>query len=671
MPVTMYLNNAEGINLSDSPLAMKDTQATGQSYNYDYSITGAITKVLGSSALNTVDTQLNTLGLGVHHSATTDARTVIRYAGTKIQTVVPDTGVITNQTDDTDSAGSDFLSSSSTQPVVVSPFTTAAGTQLWAAGGGMSSIYGYTGTNVTANGTPVPTGSITPTVNTSAGGTFASAGTYRYAIAFRKLGTQAVGNVDVEFSAVVVNTDDTVTIPFASVTNIDTTKYDKIYLYRSAVSGSVGFTTGDLVATIDSDESDYTDTGTYTTTSANVPRAGNASLDQSVLETATYKYVTTFKRRLVTATGSTFYLSDLNKPEAWPIANKFTIPTGGPITGLGVIGASSDFTEGPDEYLCIWKERELWVFTGSSSSDWELKFVDKTGCVGQAASVSFNGLIAWLALDGIYAWAGKGKPTRLSRPIQVLFSSDGDLDKGNLYKTVSAHYAKTNQVIWRVSHRVKGEQQVSIKLDTRLTGQKLSGGEFERPEIDGVFILDTDSNGYYAMTSYTGTSGEEMLLVGDDAGYVYQAYGSATAAVSFDYETKPLDMGLPQNNKRFKRALVWVEKLTPNDLKCFYWVDYRIRDEYRSVVKASLAPTKGTQPALWDIALWDQAYWDDYTPDITPIEFNFHSQENNAEGSSLKLRLEQLEASAPVRIHAIAIDWEDLGAIPIPTPQVA
>lgn len=673
MPVTMFTNNTEGMNLTDSPLVVKDTQATGQSYNYDYGITGAITKVLGSSALNTADSQLTSLGLGIHHSASTDARTVIRCAGTKIQTFTPDTGAISNIAEDTLAAGTDFLSSSSTQPVVSAPFnTTDGGTQLWLAGGGMNSIYGYTGTNITSNGTPIPTGSVTPTVNTAAGGSFASSGTYKYAVAFRKLGTQTISNAALDFSATLANTTDTVTVPLTGLSNTDSTKYDKIYLYRSAVSGSTSFTTGDLVAIIASSATTYTDTGTSTTSSTNVPRAGNSTLDNSVLPSGTVKYITVFKRRLVALIGSTLYVSDLNKPESWPTANRIVIPSGGPGTALGVIGTPSEFSTGADEYLCAWKEDELWVLTGSSASDWALLFVDKTGCLGQSMVVPFNGLVAWLAFNGIYVWSGKGKPTRISRPIQAMFGADGDLDKTVLYKAVGKHYKKANQVVWRVSHRIKGEQKLSIKLDTRLMAKALGqSSEFQNPEVDGVFILDFDGNAYYAMTSYVPMNGEEDLLVGDDAGYVYKAYGAAATAVSFDYETRPLDMGLPQNNKKFLRVLVFVEKLTPNDLSLFYWVDHRVRSEYKSVVKASLAPAKGTQPALWDVALWDQAYWDDYTPDISPIEFQLHATENNAEGSCIKLRFEQTEASAPVRIHGFAVEWEDNGPISIPTQQVA
>lgn len=670
MPITTYMNNSGGLNITDSPLAMKDNQAQGNSYNYEYSRTGAISKVLAPSLLNaSPDTELKTLGLGVFHDAESDLRTLIRTAGTKIQTFDTSTGTIVNQEDDTATPGSDFLTSGSTQPVVFSPFNTlTGGTVLWMAGGGMSAIQGYTGSNVTENGTPEPTGSIGLTVLPTSGGTFAATGTYYYGVQFRKLGTQVLSNVALDVSATLSNTTDRVSIDLTTISNNDTTRFDEIWIWRSAVSGLTGFTTGSIIAKVASNTTSYIDSGTAIASAQNVPRNGNTLLDNSPLESGTYKYVTAFKRRLVTAKDSTLYISDLDKPESWPLTNVITLPSGGPITALGTIGVPSEYTTGADQYLCIWKDQELWVLSGDSISDWELLFVDKTGCAGQSLVVPFNGFVTWITYNGIYIWDGRGKPSRVSKPIQVLFEADGDLDKTNLAQGYARQYEKGNEVIWRVSHRTKGKNKFSIKMDTRLTSIN-AAQNLQNSEMEGVFIFDTDDNAYYALASYTSGT-DEQLIAGDDAGNVYRLYNSATSAVSFDYETKPLDMDHPEIMKSFKRVLVWVEKLTPNDLTLLYSVDYRTRPEYQSKVVATMAPTLGTQPSLWDIALWDIALWDDYIPDISPIEFNLHSYENNNQGVALKLQFEQLEASAPVRIHAFAVEWEASNNLPIPTQQI-
>jgi hypothetical protein len=618
--------------------------------------------------LNSIaDTQLKTLGLHYYHSAdTTDTRTPIRCAGTKIQSLNLDTGALTNIAADTAAASTAFLDVLSTQPVVSSGFISPAnGTQLWLAGGGLSTLAGYNGTNVTYNGTAAPTGSVGASVNTSAGGTWTAAGVYYWSILFRKRSSQALSNAALDVTATTVNLADTVTLNFTTVTNIDTTLYDKIYVYRSTLSGVSGFTTGSLVAQLDSTTTSYIDTGSSISSAQVVPRAGGTT-DNSVLPSGTYNTVCTFKRRLITAAGSTIYLSDTNKSESWPIANTITIPSGGSILAVCPIGVNSEVTTGADEYLLIFKEKELWILTGTSADDWELVFNSRVGAIGQASIVPMTGFVAWLAQNGIFVFDGSGKPIRISKPINSLWETDGDLDKTKLTYAWGVYFEKTNEVIWRVSHRIKGEQKLSIKMDMRLTVPVVSQNT-ENREADGVFILDTDSNAFYAGCSFRPSSYDEKFLTGDALGFVYNNFVSISANVGFDYETRPLDMDMPEHNKRFKRVLVWVERITPDDLTLYYWSDYKQRAEYQSKMSEPMAPAKGSTPSLWDIAYWDINYWDDYVPDIGVVEFNLHSNDNNVEGSALKLKFEQL-TTAPVRIHAFAVEWDDLGPIQIAVP---
>lgn len=668
MPISEFLNNSGGINLTDSPLTMKDNQATGQSYNYDYAKTGAISKVLGHARISaTPDTQLKTLGLGVYSSVSANTKTVIRAAGTKVQTFDIDSGATVDLSEDTAVANSTFLTSGSTQPVVFSQYNTPSlGTQLWMAGGGMSAIYGYAGTRLTKNGADPATGSALSLSQAGGSGTFSATGVYFYAVVLRKRDTQAVSNAALDNSITLAATVNQVTITLPTV---DTTKYDKFLIYRSAVSGVTAFTSGSLVATVNSTEVSYVDTGSSEASAQVVPRSGNTT-DNSVLPTGTYKYLTLYKRRLVTCLNSKVYISDLNKPESW--STTITVPTGGPITGIAKVGYNSPYSNTPDELLVIFKENECWVITGSTSDDFELKFLDEVGCIEQTYIIPFNGYLAWADYRGIYIWDGHGKPVYCSRSIEAVFSSDGDLDKTKLSYGWGKYVQKENQLVWRVSDRVKGEQKLSIKMDTRLTLPSTSNSVDQRI-LDGVFILDTDDTPMYAGLSYKMSNYSEVFIAGDDAGYVLKLNSSTSnpgsTGIDFTYETKPWDMGKPTHNKSFQRVLVLVERLTNNDLTMNYWVDYRQRPDEASEVTVNLAPIKAATAALWDIAFWDQAFWDDYTPDLSFAEFHIHSNENNAVGSTLKLKFEQTESSAPVRIHGIFVDWEDLGPISIATPQ--
>lgn len=660
-----FFDNTGGLNLSDSPFKVKDGQATDGS-NYDYVLTGGIRKRKGHQKVNSsADGSLKSLGLALNNTAS-GTKTVIRAAGTAIQYADLSVPSFTALTEDTTAASSAFLTSGSTQPVIFSQFNTTSANILWAAGGGMDAIYGaYSTTKVTKNGVAVPTGSITATVSLT-GGSFAATGDYRYAVAFRKTSTQAISNAVFSESATLANTTDKVTIDLTLITNIDTTKYDKFYIYRSAVSGASGFTTGDLVAQVAISATSYVDTGTSLTSSTNVPRADSLVLDNSVLATATYKVLTTFKRRLVTASNSTLYFSDVNKPESWPTVNTITVPSGGPITGLATISFTSASADTIDELLVIFKERELWVITGSSISDWSLKQIDNVGCPNQSLIVSANGFLSWIDYRGIYLWEGTGKPIYCSRPIEAIFDKDGDLDKPKLLYGFGQFYRKNNQIIWVLSHKIYGEQKFIIKMDVRLTLPNVENNLTGRI-IDGVFIFDDIAFSVYAGLSYLpSTSSDESLLIGDDSGYVYQAYNvyaDAGSGYDFFYTTKFLDFGNPNSDKRYNYVVVWVEEVGDWNLLLDYWTDYAVGDGLKSTRALPLSTADQNAAALWDVARWDIAFWDDYTTKLRPLWFQLASDaNNNTEGKSIRLQFRQETANQPVTIAGFSVLFNEKGA---------
>lgn len=766
--VTKFEQNVGGLNLTDTPQLIQPTQATGLSYNYEYATVGGIYKVLSALALNTLaDGQLKTLGLCVLHDALTDARSVIRAAGIKLQVFNPSTLGFTTLAEDTAVAGTSFLAAGNTMPVANAPFNALlGGTRVWLAGGGMGPLYGTNALFATKNGADQPLGKFGVSLtSSSSGGVWVGTGLYFYALGLRKKQTLSQSNASLDISITVDDATKGVVLDLSTL-NIDATKYDQIIVYRSAVAGVAQFTTGNIVAQLPSNTTTYTDLGSSQASAQVVPRPGgttdnsplpvfaNANLTLGgVTYTATpnlgtlgnsisiaytpggsagsevvtvtnfaisvqiqsgvstpaqivkainanyaalalvsvnstsstavnttgataltgglngaYNTVTAFKRRLATAQGGTVYLSDTNKDEAWPLANTFTPPSGGPIVAVATVGVNSEFTTGADQYLLIFKERELWCITGNSIADWQMQFVAQVGTVNQNCVIPMTGYAVWLAFNGIYAWDGAGKPVRISRPINALWDTDGDLDKGQIKSTWGAYFEKANVVVWRTSSRIRGAQKLSIKLDVRLTVPQISQN-VGNLEADGVFNLDYDGNAYYAGCSYRSTGYFEQLLSGDDTGFIYNMYTGA-GAVAFDYETNALDCGYPERNKRFKRVFVWVERLLDVDLTLFYWANYQRRDIYKSQENVPVGAVSSTAPALWDVAYFDQSLFDDYVPDVAVIVYNLHAEDNNIEGVALKLRFEQLDANAPIRIHMFAVEWDDLGIVsPVPSPS--
>lgn len=663
-----FFQNIGGLNNSDSPFAIQDGQATG-GFNYDYVKTGGIKKSNAPSLLNTVaNAQLRTLGLGLYNTKES-VKTIIRAAGTKIQSTDL-AGTFTNLTEDTTAVNNDFLVSGSEQSVVSSMFVTPNQDVLWLAGGGMTIPYGVASTTkVTKNGVTPPTGAISG-LESGSGGEWSTTGNYRYAVAFRKATTQALSNVALDIQVAVTSITNSVVITLSGISNNDTTKYDKIYLYRSAVGGAEEFTTGDLVAEIASTATSYEDTGSYETTAENIPRAGNTILDNSELPAGTYNYITVWKRRLVAVSKSTIYISDLNKPESWPIGNRITVPTGGAGTGVSVIGFNTPTTTNTDEFLAFFKENELWTVDGTDLDDWELKFVDSTGCAGQPLIVSGNGYLYFIDNRGIYLWDGAAKPIYISRPIEQLFGEDGDLDKAQFNEGFGVFFKRQNEVIWYLPSGLLGQNKFMLKLDLRLTLPQVSNTLGERV-MDGIFIQGKVTNPAFGGASFyfpTSSAQEEVLITGDDAGYLYRQFYSSVGITgnandySFTYDTNYLALGKAGITKQYNKVLVWVDNVGNWPLILDYWTDFRNQTSNKSSVSGTVNPNTSGDIALWDIAKWDVASWDGFTPAPICLVYNLGSQnQNNVQGEVIKLRFRNENNSQPITINGFSIIYSEIG----------
>lgn len=670
MPKADFFANIGGLNVTDSPFFVQDDQAIG-GYNYDYSRTGAITKRRGHMKVNTsADTQTRTHGLGLHNTDE-GVKIVIRTAGTKFQTLTVSSATFTDKSEDTAVANSTFFSSSSEQPVVFANFNTGNTNMIWAAGGGASKIYGYNGTNVTSNGAEPHTGTMT-TNPTGSNGSFSATGTYYYAVALKKAGTDAVSNAALDVSAAVAATTQRVDLTIPAVS--DQTKYDEIWIYRSAPGGVSGFTTGVLVAKIASNLTTYSDLGNVALdTTALVPRNGNADADHTVIPSGTYKSLVTWKRRLAAAQKSTIYISEFDQSEYFPLDSDVVIPSGGDIKALGIIGFNTPTSFNTDEKLIAWKDSEMWEVSGSGLFDtdfgfydYTLKFVDKVGAVNQSMVVNAAGNVFWLNYRGIFMWNGSGKPIRLSRPIESLFANDGDIDKSRLHKGFGVYHAKENKIYWTVSDKINGENEITIKLDLRLTLAKTVSLQGDTYELDGVFIIDKWTTALYAGLSYLPSGDtDESYLTGDAEGFVYKMYldtaDPGDAGIEFSYETKNYDMGTPSLAKQFNKVIVWLDDLSvAKDLTLEYWADYRGGNEDKSQTKDNMDFPGQNSVALFDAGVFDVSYFDDFVVRTNSIEFNLKSTENNNQGDSIRLKFSQNDADAPVTIHGWSILWEPL-----------
>lgn len=666
------MDNTGGTNLSDSVFRVAENQDVG-GLNFNYLITGGVQKRLGSRKINSVaDSQLKTLGLGLYNDPVS-SKSVIRAAGTKIQLLDTDAPSFTNLSSDDSGASTDILTAGSTQTISFSQFNNGSSAILWAAGGGMGIPRGaYSTSKFTKNGVVAPIGSVTAT-RSATGGSWTATGAYYYAVVYRKASTQALSNASLDVTATVAVNTDKVTIDLSGLTGLDTTLIDQIWIYRSAVSGVSGFTTGNLIAQLPSTTTSFVDKGNLGNpdilSSQNIPRAANVVLDNSVLPDGTYNAMTVFKRRLVVASGSTLQFSDLNKSESWPLTNPITIPSGGAITALAVISFTSPQAQTLDEILVIWKEREMWVVTGNNFNDWTLKFIDQVGCVDQSLVVIANGFLSWVDFRGIYLWDGTSKPIYCSRLVEPLFHRDGDLDKTKLSIGHGEFFRKENTIIWYLSSKTFGEQKFALKMDLRLTLPKIEQ-QLTGRNLDAVIIQDDYPQALYASMSYIPSGGsDEMMILGDDSGFVYFAsddYSDGGLGIDWNYVTKPLNQGMPNINKRYLKVIAWVSNIGDWSVYLDYWTDYRSGPDSQATKALPISTAHQNTAALWDIAFWDVALWDDSTPspDIKPLIFELEpGPKNNNQGSAIQLRFRNQNADQPVILHGFSVLWTELGQI--------
>jgi hypothetical protein len=658
---TSFFDNVGGLNNSDSPFKVLDTQAT-DGLNFEYSVEGAFRKRRGHDKINSVaDAQAKSRGIDILNT-TLGTKTVVRAAERKIQKFDVDAETFTALTQDTASAGSDVFPASTTMPVAFAPFNTET-VSLLNFCGSTDAVYSvYSDAKYTKNGVVTPTGSISASTLTT-GGSWTTSGTYWYAVSYHKASTGAEGNAALDLSVAVTTTLQTNTIQLSSLGAIDTTTYDYGTLWRSDVGGSEGFTAGSIVTTFSTAATTVSDTGAAQLDSQNVPRAGSIVLDNSPLPSGTYNAVALWKRRLVTATGSTLRFSELNMPESWPTVNTITIPSGGKITGFAVIAFNTDY--GNDEYLAVFKERELWLVRGNDYADVTLSFIDSVGCPSQALVTLANGFLCWVDYRGVYIWDGSGKPIYCSSPIEAMFAVDGDVEKSKLGIGNVFYNRSENMVGWFLSSKTYGEQKICIKMDLRLTLPGVQSSLSGRV-IPGVFVVDRQAMGVYASRSYLPSgAADETLLLGDDSGFMYDAFSvnaDGGEGIDFEYYTPYLDMGSPNVSKRFLRVIVWVDEVGDWDLTLDYWSGYRAAILSKSTLEQPISVLASNQVALWDVAAWDQTYWDDYTPRLRGIVFNLNNDKGNAEGDCIRLCFRNDGANEPITIHGYSLVWAEKGA---------
>jgi hypothetical protein len=177
------------------------------------------------------------------------------------------------------------------------------------------------------------------------------------------------------------------------------------------------------------------------------------------------------------------------------------------------------------------------------------------------------------------------------------------------------------------------------------------------------------NNPVYAASSFiypTSSNQEDVLVTGDDAGFLLrQFYSSAGVGANdydFTYKTKFFDFGTPWTTKQYEKVIVYVENLGNWDLTLDYWTDFKTATANKSSVSITLNQNTATDVGIWDIGYWDVAYWDGYTPTVKPIVFNLNAAAfNNNQGKVLQLQFRNQNTNEPITIYGFGVMYSEIG----------
>lgn len=98
--------------------------------------------------------------------------------------------------------------------------------------------------------------------------------------------------------------------------------------------------------------------------------------------------------------------SDSSNVQYWPRDNYLVLDSGGDIIAIQALG----------DIMLLWTRDQTWMLTGYDEDSFQVSLISGTvGCLGRAAVTVHQGVIFWMARDGVYYLNGT-TPTRLNNP---------------------------------------------------------------------------------------------------------------------------------------------------------------------------------------------------------------------------------------------------------------
>ena len=113
--------------------------------------------------------------------------------------------------------------------------------------------------------------------------------------------------------------------------------------------------------------------------------------------------------------GSNILFSQRGIHWAVPHQGSQMVPSGNRVTGIA----------SHNKRLVVFTETETYVLSGSPGNMSWVKISASVGCVShRSIAESREGVLCWLAKDGVYAWVGNGRPVKISKAVDGLFKGE-------------------------------------------------------------------------------------------------------------------------------------------------------------------------------------------------------------------------------------------------------
>lgn len=221
-----------------------------------------------------------------------------------------------------------------------------------------------------------------------------------------------------------------------------------------------------------------------------------------------------------------------------------------------------------------------------------------TGCVARKSIVKVDNNLVFLSERGFYSFDGINVHY-LSETIQLLISS---LNYNRIDKVVGEIYKAKDQVWFGVSTGSNLNNNEIICMSYSPTASESAG--LTKEDVSFAEYTGILANSFGLERS---AQEQDRLYTGDYLGMIYkQDTGTNDDGLGIDFvvKTPPIDMGAPEEFKRFRYLWLFTKQVGAYNLNISYKTDFKPGDTTTTV---SMQQT--TDATLWGSMIWGTSVW--------------------------------------------------------------